>query len=193
MWWPALGVDTEMDLIFATFPAFFAGAWLCARTRTATVAGLALAALAHAGFWFVVQSGDFGEHRLPVIHVRWVETMEEAQRTTLERSLGLHDGEHRAGSSWSYRVQDVSPHRFDTIIAHDMVDDTYGFDRMADARFGPLINVRWVETVENAQRTALERALGLYRAEHTEGTTWRYRVPNASPQRLRHDCLPRHG
>ena len=31
----------------------------------------------------------------------------------------------------------------------------------------------------------LERALGLYRAEHTEGTTWSYRVPDASPQRLR--------
>ena len=185
VWWPALGVDTEMDLIFATFPAFFAGAWLCARTWTATVAGLALAALAHAGFWFVVQSGDFAEHRAPVIHVRWIETLEEAQRATLERSLGLHNAEHRAGSTWSYQVLDVLPDRFDTIIAHDMVDDTYGFDRMADERFGPLINVRWVETVGNAQRTALERALGLYRAEHTDGTTWRYRVPDASPQRLR--------
>ena len=184
-WWPGQGVDTEMDLIFATFPAFFAGAWLCARTRAATVAGLALAALAHAGFWFVVQSGDFAEHRAPVIHVRWVETLEEAQRATLERALGLHGAEHRAGSTWSYRVPDVSPDRVDPIIAHDMVEDTYGFDRMADARFGPLIHVRWVETVGNAQRTALERALGLYRAEHTDGTTWRYRVPDTSPQRLR--------
>ena len=184
VWWPALGVDTEMDLIFATFPAFFAGAWLCARTRAATVAGLALAALAHAGFWFVVQSGDFAEHRAPVIHVRWVETLEEAQRATLERALGLHGAEHRAGSTWSYRVPDVSPDRVDPIIAHDLVDDTYGFHPASDARFGPLIHVRWVETVGNAQRTALERALGLYRAEHSEGTTWRYRVPDASPQRL---------
>ena len=121
----------------------------------------------------------------PVIHIRWVETLGDAQRTTLERSLGLDGGKHRAGSTWSYRVPDVSPDRFDTIIAHEMVDDTYGFDRTADARFGPVIHVRWVDSLEDAQRTTLERALGLYRAEHTEGTTWSYRVPHASPQRLR--------
>ena len=61
----------------------------------------------------------------------------------------------------------------------EMVDDP------ADINIGPFIRVRWVETLEDARRTKLERALGLYRAEHTEGTTWRYQVPNASPQRLR--------
>ena len=250
-WWPVQGVGMEMDLIVATFPAFFAGAWLCARTRGATVAALALAALAHASFWVVVRSDDFStraapvihvrwvealaeprrmafertlalyeaEHltgstwryrvpdlasdRLgaiithervadtdgfeigPVIHVRWVETLENAQRPALERSLGLYRAEHYAGSTWRYEVPDVSPDRFDTIVAHDMVDDTYGFDPASDARFGPRIHVRWVETVGNSQRAAVERALGLYRAEHTEGTTWRYRAPDASPQRLR--------
>ena len=121
----------------------------------------------------------------PVVHVRWVQNLGDAQRTTLERSLGLNRGEHRTGTTWSYRVPDVSPERFDTIVAHDMVDDTYGFDRAADSLFGPLIHVRWVETLGETRRTILERALGLYRAEHTEGTTWSYRVPDASPQRLR--------
>ena len=65
----------EMDLIFATFPAFFAGAWLCARTRGLTVAALGLAALAHGSFWFVVRSDDFGPHSVPVVRVRWVETL----------------------------------------------------------------------------------------------------------------------
>ena len=120
----------------------------------------------------------------PVVHVRWVQNLEEAQRTEIEQSLGLHVAEHRAGSTWSYWVPDVSPDRFDAIIAHDLVDDAYGFDPAADARFGPRIHVRWVETVRNAQRTALERALVLYRAEHVDGITWRYRVPDASPQRL---------
>ena len=250
-WWPVQGVGMEMDLIVATFPAFFAGAWLCARTRGATVAALALAALAHASFWVVVRSDDFStraapvihvrwvetlteprrmafesalalyeaEHltgstwryrvpdlaseRLgaiithemvadtdgfdigPVIHVRWVETLENAQRPALERSLGLYRAEHHAGSTWRYEVPDVSPDQFDTIVAHDMVDDTYGFDPASDARFGPRIHVRWVESVGNSQRAAVERALGLHRAEHTEGTTWRYRAPDASPQRLR--------
>ena len=251
MWWPVMGVGMEMDLIFASFPAFFAGAWLCARTQGATMAALGLAALAHASFWVVVRSDDFSsraapvihvrwvetlaeprrmaferalalyeaEHltgatwryrvpdlasdRLgaiiahemvadtdgfdigPVIHVRWVETLENDQRPALERSLGLYRAEHHAGATWRYEVPDVSPDRFDTIIAHHTVVDTYGFDPAADTRFGPRIHVRWAETVGNTQRTALERALGLYRAEHTEETTWRYRVPDASPQRLR--------
>ena len=121
----------------------------------------------------------------PFIEVRWVDDLEDTQRTVLERSLGLYRGEHRAGSNWRYRVPDLSPDRFDTIVAHDMVADTYGFDAATDARFGPAIHVRWVETLEDARRTKLERALGLYRAEHTEGTTWRYQMPDASPQRLR--------
>ena len=120
----------------------------------------------------------------PFINVRWVDNLGDAQRTALERSLGLYRAEHTEGSTWRYRVPDVSPDRFDTIAGHDKVVDTYGFDRAADARFGPVIHVRWFETLGDARRTMLERALGLYRAEHTEGTTWRYRVPNASPERL---------
>ena len=121
----------------------------------------------------------------PVIHVRWNEPLGDPQRATLERSLGLDRAEHYAGSTWRYQMPDASPDRFATIIAHDMVADAYGFDSVADARFGPVIHVRWIETLDDARRTTLERALGLYRAQHTEGTTWRYRVPDASPQRLR--------
>ena len=66
-----------------------------------------------------------------------------------------------------------------------MVADTNGFDRIADERSGPVIHVRWVETLGDVRRAMLERALGLYRGEHTDGTTWRYRVPDASPDRLR--------
>ena len=56
---------------------------------------------------------------------------------------------------------------------------TYGFDRAADARFGPVIGVRWVDTV-GARRTSLERGLGLFRAEHGEGP------PGATEYRMRH-------
>ena len=81
-------------------------------------------------------------------------------------------------------MPDASPGRFDTIVAHDMVVDTYGFNRATDARFGPFIAIRWVETLENSQRTAIERSLGLYRAKHSEGFTWNYQVPDVSQQRL---------
>ena len=184
-WWPVQGVDMEMDLIFATFPAFFAGAWLCARTKGATVAALALAALAHASFWSVVRSDDFARRSVPVVHVRWVETLGDAQRTTLERSLGLASAEHSSGSTWRYRLPDLSREGSDAIVAHDMVADSYGFDDAADARFGPMILVRWAEALGDVQRTALERSLGLYRAEHSDGSTWRYRLPEASQDRLR--------
>ena len=119
----------------------------------------------------------------PVVHVRWVQNLGDDQRAALERSLGLYQPEHSDGSTWRYQVPDLSPERFDTIVAHDMVDDTYGFDRAADVRFGPVVGVRWVDTV-GARRTSLERGLGLFRGEHSEGTTWSYRVPDASPQRL---------
>ena len=110
---------------------------------------------------------------------------ESHQRNALERSLGLYGAEHHEGSTWRYQVPDASPDRFDMIATHEMVDDTYGFDPAADVRFGPVIHVRWAETLRAAQRPALERSLGLFRAEHTEGTTWRYRVPDSSPDRLR--------
>ena len=95
------------------------------------------------------------------VHVRWVQSVGDAQRAALERSLGLYQPEHSDGSTWRYQAADVSPERFDTIVVHDMVDDTYGFDRAADARFGPVIRVRWVDTV-GARRTSLERGLGLF-------------------------------
>ena len=108
-------------------------------------------------------------------------TCAHSQRCT-SRTTGLWI---RSGSTWRYRLLDLSPDRFDTILAHDMVTDAYGFDRAAYARFGPVIDVRWVENLEDGQRTTLEHALRLYRAEHRGGSTWRYQVPDASPERLR--------
>ena len=174
-WWPVQGVDNEMDLIFATFPAFFAGAWLCARTRGATVAALALAAVAHGGLWSVVRSADYSAVEAPVVQVRWVETLGDAQRETIERSLGLSSAEHDAGSIWRYRVPDLSPQRLDMIVTHAMLDDIRGFDD------GPVVHVRWAKDLPDARRTAVERELGLYRAEHRTGSTWRYRTSDASP------------
>ena len=65
----------------------------------------------------------------PVIHVRWVETLEDGQRAALERSLGLYRAEHSGGTTWSYRIMDASLQRLRAIVAHDMVDDTDGIDR----------------------------------------------------------------
>ena len=71
----------------------------------------------------------FGDSGGPVIHVRWVETLEDVQRAALERALRLYRAEHHEGTTWIYRVPDASPQRLGAIVAHDMVADTSGFDR----------------------------------------------------------------
>ena len=47
-----------------------------------------------------------------------------------------------------------------------------------------IVNVRWADSVDAALRTTLEQSLGLVRAEHFGETTWRYRLPDPSPERL---------
>ena len=65
----------------------------------------------------------------PVVHVRWVEALGDTERMALERSLGLYRAEHHEGTTWKYRVPEVSPDRLRAIVAHEMVEDTNGFDR----------------------------------------------------------------
>ena len=65
----------------------------------------------------------------PVIKVRWVGNLGDTERTALERALGLYGAEYSEGTTWSYQVPDASPERLREIVAHDMVDDTSGFDR----------------------------------------------------------------
>ena len=54
----------------------------------------------------------------------------------------------------------------------------------ADAGWGAFVNVRWAASVDAALRTTLEQSLGLVRAEHLVETTWRYRLPDPSRDRL---------
>ena len=46
------------------------------------------------------------------------------------------------------------------------------------------VNVRWADSVDADLRTTLEQSLRLERAEHLVETTWRYRLPDPSPDRL---------
>ena len=47
-----------------------------------------------------------------------------------------------------------------------------------------IVNVRWADSVDADLRTTLEQSLRLERAEHLVETTWRYRLPDPSPERL---------
>lgn len=57
--WPAQGIGQDIDIVLATFPAFFAGAWLCAARPRAAVAALCTLAIGHAVFWLIVRSEAF--------------------------------------------------------------------------------------------------------------------------------------
>ncbi|MSO83570.1 MAG: hypothetical protein EXQ53_09795 [Acidobacteria bacterium] len=59
LFWPAQGIGVDADAVFAAFPAFFAGAWMCARSPGATGLSFALLALAHGVFWFLVRDSEF--------------------------------------------------------------------------------------------------------------------------------------
>ena len=65
----------------------------------------------------------------PIIQVRWVATLDDAQRRAHEHTLGLTRAAHEEGSTWRYRVPEASPDRLSTIVNHEMVEDTHGFDR----------------------------------------------------------------
>ena len=55
----------------------------------------------------------------------------------------------------------------------------------SDVGWGAFVHVRWADSVDAALRTTLEQSLGLVRADHRRETTWRYRLPDPSPDRLR--------
>ena len=52
------------------------------------------------------------------------------------------------------------------------------------APVGPVVNVRWVPTLDAEQLVLLERSLGLALGRHREGTTWRYQLEDSSPDRV---------
>ena len=48
----------------------------------------------------------------------------------------------------------------------------------------PVVHIRWADSVDAALRTTLEQSLGLASAERLVETTWQYRLPDPSPDRL---------
>jgi hypothetical protein len=57
--WPAQGIGQDIDTVLATFPAFFAGAWLAAARPWTAVSALCSLGIGHAVFWLVVRSEAF--------------------------------------------------------------------------------------------------------------------------------------
>jgi hypothetical protein len=65
------------------------------------------------------------------VNVRW-RIVSEAQRLDREKQYGLHEGTPVEGTTWSYRLENVSRSNIEALVRDPLVDDTSGIDR---ARF----------------------------------------------------------
>jgi hypothetical protein len=63
------------------------------------------------------------------VNVRWASALPEADRRSLESRYRLLDPEHREGSTWRYRVEDLTPEEIRALLADPAVEDTHGLDR----------------------------------------------------------------
>jgi hypothetical protein len=66
-----------------------------------------------------------------VIHVRWKNGVDDAQRLTLESRYRLQEPEHREGTTWTYRVHGLSRQEVRDLVENPAVDDTHGVDRVS--------------------------------------------------------------
>jgi hypothetical protein len=57
--WPPQGLGVDTGHVFGAFPAFYAGAWLCARERRHAAVAAALLISGHLAFWRVVLDTRF--------------------------------------------------------------------------------------------------------------------------------------
>ena len=65
------------------------------------------------------------------VNVRW-RIVSEEQRRDREKQYGLHEGTPVEGTTWSYRLDNVSRSNIESLVRDPLVDDTSGIDR---ARF----------------------------------------------------------
>ena len=59
LFWPIQGLGVDTDLVFATFPALYGVAWVCAHDARRTMIAAALLAFAHIAFWRIVLDARF--------------------------------------------------------------------------------------------------------------------------------------
>jgi hypothetical protein len=64
MLWPIQGLAVEMDLVFATFPALYALAWVCAHDRRGTAIAAVILACGHVVLWRIALDSAFVNPRI---------------------------------------------------------------------------------------------------------------------------------
>jgi hypothetical protein len=85
------------------------------------------------------------------VNVRW-RVVSDEQRRDRENKYGLEAGVVVEGTTWRYRLQDVSPSNIESLVRDPLVDDTSGIDRskFVVATAGPMRLETQLDDVENA-------------------------------------------
>lgn len=85
------------------------------------------------------------------VNVRWG-TVSDEQRRDRENKYGLEGGMVVEGTTWRYRLQNVSPSNIESLVRDPLVDDTSGIDRnqFIVATTGPMRLETQLDNVENA-------------------------------------------
>ena len=70
----------------------------------------------------------------PVVNIRWKPAADDRARQALERRYQLEIVEHAEGTTWRYRVRDMSTENLEALRADGNVDDTHGFENLSRGR-----------------------------------------------------------
>ena len=68
-----------------------------------------------------------------LVNVRWAPTVDEQTRETLEQRYALDRVEQAEGTTWRYNIRDTSDSNLRAIRHDSHVEDTHGFDQLAQA------------------------------------------------------------
>jgi hypothetical protein len=92
----------------------------------------------------------FGQDGDAAVNVRW-RVVSEEQRRDREKHYGLHEGTAVEGTTWRYRLVNVSRSNIEALVRDPFVDDTSGIDRAKFAVVTDSIGLQTqLDSVENA-------------------------------------------
>ena len=66
-----------------------------------------------------------------LVNVRWAPGLTDADRQVRERRYRLREPEYREGTTWRYRVHDLTRDDIRALLADPAAEDTHGFDRQS--------------------------------------------------------------
>jgi hypothetical protein len=80
-----------------------------------------------------IRAGLWTHPDVTLVNVRWAPGVDDQTREALEKRFKMDQVEHDEGTTWRYRIRDKSGSNLRAIRNDSHVEDTHGFDRLAQA------------------------------------------------------------